>query len=131
MSQPVVFCKAIETRTGFKPEARGRLLVRSTMYRCANKGLQNYPKQCVRHFEIDTPFHCVQSKSNPFQCCQLNCIISYTSATFVYWTDTVYIGNILQFFRSSVTTRHPLSQCFSKLVKKTYPFPTKITFCLP
>ena len=23
--------------------------------------LKNYPKQCVRHFEIDIPFHCVQS----------------------------------------------------------------------
>ena len=25
------------------------------------EGLKNYPKQCVRHFEIDIPFHCVQS----------------------------------------------------------------------
>ena len=31
------------------------------------KDYNNYPKQCVRHFEIDTPFHYVQSKSNPFQ----------------------------------------------------------------
>ena len=28
---------------------------------------KSYPKQCVRHFEIDTHFHCVQSKSNPFK----------------------------------------------------------------
>ena len=57
----------------------------STVYRCANKGLQNYPKQCVRHCEIDTPFHCFQSKSNPFQCCQLKRILSNTSANFLYW----------------------------------------------
>ena len=38
------------------------------------------------------------------------------------------IGKILEFFRRSVTTRHPSSQHFSKLVKKTYSFPTKIAF---
>ena len=57
------------------------------------------------------------SKSKPFQCCQLKRILSNTSATFVYCTDTVYIGKILHLFRSSVTTRHPLLQPFSKLVK--------------
>ena len=24
------------------------------------------PKQCARHFEFDTSFHCVLSKSNPY-----------------------------------------------------------------
>ena len=62
------------------------------------KDYKNYPKQCVRHFEIDTAFHWFQSKSNPFQCCQLKRILSNTSANFLYCTDTVYIGKILQFF---------------------------------
>ena len=35
------------------------------------KDRKTHPKQCVRHSEIDTPFHCVQSKSNPFQCSKL------------------------------------------------------------
>ena len=65
------------------------------------KDYKNYHTQCVQHFENDTPFHCVQSKSDPFQCFQLKCILSNTSAT-------IYIGKILPIFRSSGTTRHPL-----------------------
>ena len=45
------------------------------------KDRKTYPKRCVRHFEIDTPFHFVQSKINPFQCSKLKRILSY-SATF-------------------------------------------------
>ena len=32
---------------------------------------------CVRHFKIDIPFHCVQSKSYPFQSRELKHIISF------------------------------------------------------
>ena len=58
------------------------------------KDYKNYPKQFVRYFEIDTPFHCVQSKSNPKPMLSIK---THTSATFVYCTDTVYIGKILHF----------------------------------
>ena len=42
------------------------------------KDYKNYPKQCGRHFESDTPFHCVQSKRNPFKCCQLKRILLHS-----------------------------------------------------
>ena len=42
------------------------------------KDRKTYPKYCVRHFEIDTPFQCVQSKK--FQCSKLKRLLS--SATF-------------------------------------------------
>ena len=35
------------------------------------------PKQCGRHFEFDTPFHCVLSKSNPLYCSQLKRLLSF------------------------------------------------------
>ena len=86
------------------------------------KDYKKYPKHCIRHFEIDTPFHCVQSESNRFPMLSIK---KHTSATFVYCTDAVYIGKILHFSRSSVTTRHHLSQRFSKHVNKTIPFSYK------
>ena len=76
------------------------------------KDYKNNPKQFVRHLEIDTPFHCVHSKRNPFQCCQLKRILSNTSATFVYYTDTVYIGIILQFFSQPSDDQAPLIAAF-------------------
>ena len=45
------------------------------------KNRKTYYKQCVRHFGIDIHFHCVQSKSNPFQCSKLK-HIPFTCTTF-------------------------------------------------
>ena len=50
---------------------------------------KTYPKQCVRHFEIDTPFHCTQSKSNLFQCCKLKCLLSYCCQPFVNFVKNI------------------------------------------
>ena len=48
------------------------------------KNRKTYPIQCVRHFEIDAPFHCVQSKSNPFQSSKLKRILSYFSTFCIF-----------------------------------------------
>ena len=74
----------------------------STVHRCAIKGLQNLSlTECVWHFEIDTPFHWVRSKSKPFKYSQ-----SLTSAAFACCTNntfTVYIGNLLQCYCNSIS----------------------------
>ena len=58
------------------------------------KGRKTYLKPCVRHFEIGTPFHFVQSKTNPFQSSKLKRILSY-SATFckICKTHTLFLQN--------------------------------------
>ena len=56
----------------------------STVYRCVNKGLQNLwdnPKQCVRHFEIDTLFTVSSQKVTLSNVVNLNASF-LTSATF-------------------------------------------------
>ena len=54
----------------YSPGGGGRGLARQLCTDAWDR--KTYPKQCVRHFEIDTPFHCGQSKkTNPFQCSKL------------------------------------------------------------
>ena len=61
-----------ECRTTTLFNLRGALAVQ-----LRRKDRKTYPKQCVRHFEIDTPFQCGQSKSNPFQCSKYKRLLSY------------------------------------------------------